>query len=454
MKITALFARAISKSGFEDLPESAVSAAKRRILDTIGVMVPPRTLDEGCERMTRHMLAGGGTGRSSVIGSRRLSIAPVAAFLNGLSVHTLDFDDTYDRVGHHATAQALPAALAVAQDRGATGKDLIAAVAWGQDVGTRLSGCRGPQAVEDARWFPITTFGPLAAAVSAGKVMGLQEEQFVNLFGLAVHRCHGQMSAVTAVDSELRAYRDAFTAQDGVMTATSALIGIKACRDGVEQLFRNYYEDDYDAEFLTAGLGEKFFGEDAAIKAWPCCRLTHGYVDGIRTLVETHGIIPEMVEKIILDARQFAITNLGEPVDEKRRPQKSIQAKFSLHFSAALAAIKEPRISDFLEDELKNPQVLSMADRVETRLNNNCGKLLPTNVEISLKDGRVLHQRCDNILGSTARPISDHDLILKFRDCLGYASDPLAPHQEERLIDMLLNLERVENLSELAALLP
>lgn len=454
MQLTSRVVQALSQSGYDDLPETAVMAAKHRILDTIGVTVPPRSLDDNCVRVTAHMLAEGAAGSASVLGSRRTATPLVAAFLNGFCGHALDFDDTYDEVGHHATAQCLPAALAVAQDRGASGKELITAIAWGQDIGTRLSAARGAAGKEDPQWFPITTFGPFAAAVSAGKVMGLRHDQFVNLFGLALHRCHGQMSAVTARHSEVRAFRDGFVAQDGVMTATTAYLDIQACRDGIEQLYANYYAGDYDPELILSGLGEQFWGEQAAIKPWPCCRATHGYVDGIRALVDRHGIVPDAIDRIMLDARQFTISNLGEPVAEKRRPSKSIQAKFSLHFTAALAAVREPRIADFIGEALVDPQVLALADRVETRLDNDCGKLLPTNVEILLKDGRVLSQRCETILGSATRPLSDDALLAKFRDCLRYAREPLSSRDEERLIDMLLNLEKVSNVAELTGLLP
>jgi 2-methylcitrate dehydratase PrpD len=454
MKLTARVVQVLSQSGYEDLPETAIMAAKHRILDTIGVTVPPRSLDENCVRVTEHMLGDGAAGSASVLGSRRTATPLVAAFLNGFCGHALDFDDTYDEVGHHATAQCLPAALAVAQDRGASGKDLIAAIAWGQDIGTRLSAARGAAAREDPQWFPITTFGPFAAAASAGKVMGLRHDQFVNLFGLALHRCHGQMSAVTARQSEIRAFRDGFVAQDGVMVATTAYLDIQACRDGIEQLYSNYYDDDYDPDVILTGLGEQFWGEQAAIKPWPCCRATHGYVDGIRSLVDEHGITPDAIDGIILDARQFTLSNLGEPVAEKRRPTKSIQAKFSLHFAAALAAVREPKIADFIGDALQDPLVLSLADKVETRLDNNCGKLLPTNVEIRLRDGRVLSRRCDDILGSATRALSDDALLAKFRDCLSYAREPLRSQDEDRLIDMLLNLEKVRNVAELTDLLP
>ncbi len=453
MQLTASVAETIARTGYDQLPLETTAAVKRRILDTIGVTVPPRKLDENCARVTRHMLASAPKGRASVIGSPHRTSASIAAFLNGFCSHTLDFDDTFDEVGHHATAQSLPAALAMAQEVGATGKDLITAVAWGQDIGTRLSAARGCAAREDRQWFPITTFGPMGATVAAGKVIGLNAGQWINLFGLALHRCHGQMSAVTAQESEIRAFRDSFVAQDGVMTAILAGLDMQACRDGLEQLYRNYYDDDYDPAVILDDLGQYFWSERAAIKPWPCCRATHGYIDGIHALVERHALSPDMIDTIILDANPFTITKLGEPAAEKRRPKKSIQAKFSLQFTTGLAAVRTPRIADFIDEALGDPLVLAIADRVETRLDEKCGKLLPTNVEIRLKDGRTFEQPCDEILGSGKRPLSDEALVEKFRDCLSYAENPLSPNGLDRLIDMVFNLEKVENLSELADLI-
>lgn len=455
MTITAIVAASVANTSFDSLPEATRAAAKRSILDTIGIMIPPGQIDETCKRLAARVVADSrGTGPSLLVGMGVKTLPVMAAFLNGCFAHALDYGDTVDSTGHHPSGQSLPAALAVAQARAISGKDFLTAIAVAQDIGTRLSTARGPSARADRIWFAPTLFGPFSATIAAGKVMGLSAEEFINSLGLALHRAHGQLGAVIAPESEIRALRYGLVAQDGVMCAFMAEQGMKAYHDGIKDLYTTYYGGDYDADALVAGLGEIFHGVDASIKPWPCCRASHGYVEAIRMMIEQYAISPEVIDVIFLDANAMTKSALGEPEGEKRRPRNGIQAKASLQFTAAVAVLKEPVISDFLDAALDAPSVLALADRVIVRQNDACGQILPVSVKIRLKDGRSFIQLCTDIVGTPTRPMSEARLLAKFRDCLSYRDRPMVAEDVNRLIDMIENIEKLTNLAELGALLP
>lgn len=152
----------------------------------------------------------------------------------------------------------MPAALAVAQKiGGVSGQEFIAAVVAGGDLGARLSCAPNGKLGKDFHWFPISNFGVFSATASAARILRLSERETINALGLALHRCHGELGAITAPESELRDIRDGFINKEGVICAFMAQQGVKACNDAIERFFQIYYHDDFDADALTKNLGQK-----------------------------------------------------------------------------------------------------------------------------------------------------------------------------------------------------
>ncbi|MDE0062330.1 MAG: MmgE/PrpD family protein, partial [Gammaproteobacteria bacterium] len=233
MQLTETIARSIAATDYDSIPPAVRDKTKLSILDTLGVMVPPSSLDQTCERLAEIVSEESGPGQSTLIGLGKKASAVMAAYLNGSFAHVLDYDDTIDELGHHPSSQTVPAALAVAERMGdASGKELITAVAVGSDLGARLSSSPTGKLGVDHRWFPISNFGVFSATAAAGKMLRLDEAQLVNALGLALHRCHGQLDAIAAPESELRAIRDGFINKEGVLCALLAGSGVKACRNG------------------------------------------------------------------------------------------------------------------------------------------------------------------------------------------------------------------------------
>jgi 2-methylcitrate dehydratase PrpD len=455
MNVTEKLAAAAATVAYENIPEVARLAAKRSIIDTIAVMAPAASNDATCRRLAGAMLPAVVTTEACpVIGTSRRASPLVAAFLNGCFVQALDYADTVDEVGHHPSAQCLPAGLAMAQVSSSSGRDLITAIAVGQDIGTRLSLARGPIARQGRLWFPPTVFGGFSATTTVGKLFGLDTARFVAGFGLALHRAHGPTVPLLDPQSELRALRYGMVAQDGIMCATMARENVQVYRDGISELYKSFFGDDYDAGVVVDCLGERYLGTEASIKAWPCCRASHGHIDSLRGLIDREGIAPDMIKEIILEASPFSYANLAQPEADKRRPEKSIQAKNSLYFAIAVAALKEPAIGDFVDDALSKPDVQAISDLVKIRVGENCGLIVPVMTEVRLKDGRAFRETCVDVTGSPQRPLSEERLANKFRDTMGLVTPEIEPARSDRLLDMLLNIEKLHTLDELSALLP
>ncbi len=316
MELTKALAGNIVKTQYNNLPKEVSEATKRSILDTLGVMLPPTTLEKPCIAIGELVKEAGGKEESTIIGFGGKAPCWMAAFVNGSLAHAMDYDDQTDEPPHHPTAGNFPAALAIAERIGrVSGKDFITAIALGNDLGVRLAAAIGGKVIMNYPWFYITTFGIFTAAAAAGKILGLSEEKMLNALGIALHRVVGINEAVFAPDSDIRAIRDSFTNKGGVLSALMAEKGISACKDAIEKLYKVFFGGEYDPQALTSDLGKRFRGAEASLKFWPCCRATHGYVQAALQITKEHSIKPDQIEEVYLTVSKHGAENLCEPME-------------------------------------------------------------------------------------------------------------------------------------------
>jgi 2-methylcitrate dehydratase PrpD len=451
MELTKALAANIVRTRYDDLPREAKEATKRSILDIIGVMMPPTTLEKGCIALAEMVHEMGGKEESTVMGFGGKVPCWNAALVNGSLTHVLDFDDTTDEPAHHPTAQTFPAALAIAERKGGvSGKEFITAVALGNDLAVRLCSAPRGDLMGDYPWFGITIFGTFSATAAAGKLLGLSEEGMINALGMAIHRTFGISEAIAAPGSDIRAIRDGFTNKEGVLCALMAEKGIRACKNPIEILFKTLYRGEYDPETPILNLGKKFRGTEASLKPWPACRETHGYIQAALEIVNEHDIKPNQIEEVFCVVGKFAGQHVCEPIVAKQNPQLSIDAKFSLFFTLGVALAKRKvEISDFLPDNLKNPKVLELAKRMKYKIDPTFGTLTPAQLDVKTTDGRLFSKFIKTIYGHPENPLSKEDLIAKFKDCARYSKKLLPQGKIEKFIEQILKLEEVKDIREI-----
>jgi 2-methylcitrate dehydratase PrpD len=450
---TQALAKNIVETTYDNLPEETRLATKKSILDILGVMLPPTTLVDSAITVYELMQEAGGKPESTIIGFGGKAPCWVAAFVNGSLTHAIDFDDCVglEKPIMHPTGSSFPAALAAAERRGqVSGKEFITAVALGNDLSVRLGECPKGNVVWDYPFFPITIFGVFASAATAGKIMGLSEKEMINTLGLALNRVSGVTKGLFG--SDLRAIRDGINNREGILCALMAGKGMDACKDAVELLFNIYYKDDINPEFMTVNLGKHFRGTEVGFKPWPSCQGTHSYLQNVLQIVSEHNIIPEQVEEIILEGNTEG-QGLCSPPDIKRKPNSSITAKVALPFVVGVAIVhKSVSIANFLPENLSDSKVLEIANKVKFKLDASLGSY-SSRVEIKTKDGKSYHSKVDILRGSIQNPLSIDELIDKFKDCASYSRRSLSASTVDRLINSILELEKVKNMSEITDLL-
>ena len=446
MDAAIIFSQFIVNTNDQDIPEEVLEISKRAILDCLGVMIAGSTTDKAASEIFNMVKEAGGKEESTILGFGGKVPAWMAAFANGAMMHVLDYEDVHDTAVVHPTESVLPAALAVAEKIGGVGgRKFLTAIILGSDMVIRLG---------LARTKPIAWYGWLfpevrmtfSATASAGKLLNLNEDEMVSALGIAINQAAGSMEATFSPGSVIRQIRGCFGQKAGVLSALMAQRGIKGVTESFEGrggLFNLYYRGEYDRKTLLKDLGKRWHVLDLSFKAFPSCRLTNNYIECTLSIVKENDIKPEDVKSILVSVGDRM---LCEPKQERRRPTQSIDAKFSLPFTVAIAVVKRNVvIDDFLPFNLKDRKVIDIAEKVECVLDPELDvkELSPAKVEIRTKEGKSYSGRVDYPYGHPRNPMKLEDLIEKFKKCVSYSAKPLPVANVNRAIDLLLNLEKV-----------
>ena len=341
------------------IPTAVVEPAKNLILDTLGVALAASTRSIG-KIVVRHVAQNAGaSATATVLGAGIKASAPMAAFANGTLANALDFDE-----GSHLATHILPAALAVAEDRGLSGKAMLDAFILAYEAGARLT-----QAIDSRRrqgggptrrgWWHVGLIGPIAAAMAACRLLGLDPHQTATAIGIATcssggfRRNMGTMAKALHSGNAARAgIEAAMLARDG-LTADTAIIEAPL---GFLQAVA--LPEELDVAAITERLGRPYALEGTLrIKRYPACNPGHPLIDAALRLVNERGIKADAIESVEADLHPFSLLR-GEPADEE-------SAGFSGAFLIAAALIHGSFTLDQLNvDVLRDERVAALMKRI------------------------------------------------------------------------------------------
>lgn len=453
---------------YESLPQALVEKIKQCVLDTLGVSIGASTLAPEARIVFEYVMDLGGKPESSILGFGGKAPAPWAAFVNGSLGHMLDYDDVGE--GGHVSICTVPVAFGMAEKhRDAAGKEVITAIAAGTDIQTRLA-----LSVDIADWtisegwFATQLFGYISGAATAGRILGLDEDQMENALGIGYNQLSGSRQMAVGAATHMRSMQAGFSGQASVTAAELArrgVIGDKEFLEGRYGLFRNYIRTETPRwDELVGELGIRFpLLRTHGTKVWPACAYTRPTNTAVMRMREEHGIKPEDVESIVIVGGTGGTQLLCEPLSSKRRPQVSIDGKYSIPFTTAVMMAKgNVTLRDYTEEGLKDAAVLAVADRVSYRpapdearpgVGASEGAVGSTAVEITTRDGRRYGCRPEGVPGDARNPVGWPLLEQKFRDCLSFSAKPIRASNADRAIDMIRNLESVTRPAEIIEML-
>lgn len=440
----AAFAAATS---FEDLSAADLARATRLVIEAIGCALGAHAIEQG-RMYADYAELQGGRPESTVIGTRTVTSAPMAAWANAGLINTLDFDDT---LFGHPGATVVGPAIAVGEARHVSGRDLLTAVVVGYEVSLRVA---ESIRASTQRWRQVAasssaqTFG---AAAAAAKLLDLDARATARAYGLAASmapvpavRKFGTRDGGRIAWTKNQYCASAIAGVMGAQLAGRGITGPETILDGDTGFWVMAGSDRSDTSVLTAGLGGRWRIHRVAFKPYPCCRFFHAAVDGLAKLVADHNVAPDAIAQIRVSSVSHLQTFLN------RMPQNPFDAEFSLPHALALIAIGvPPGLAWFDPAHLEDPTVLSLMNAVEVVVDERaeddfCAhRPYATTVELVTRDGTRRRVQVVAPLGHPSNPMSEAELDRKFMDLAG----SVVGH--ERAEDLLALLRRLPDLDDI-----
>lgn len=449
------FAHFVANAKYEHLGADAIDGAKKSILDTLGVMFAATGVEPAVRGVVDLVREGGGTPESSILGFGGRAPAVMAAFANGSMAHCLDFDD-HAPEGHHPSSSIVPAVLAVAERKGGvSGRDFITAVAVGQDMFLRMR--RNVESRLD--WHLTTVLGVFSATAAAAHVLRLNEDEVANALGIASMQSCGTLELAYGVGSDLRGLYAAFSTKGAVISALLAQKGVTGTRsvfEGKAGLFNVYFSGKYDRAKMIDGLGKTFAGGSIQYKPWPSCGASHGFIHAAIELMKENKLAASDIQELRVHVGDFQ-NQLCQPLETRRKPTRSADAKFSIPFCVAVAATYgEVKVPNFFGDGMKDPKVLAMAEKVVPVVDASFDwkmKLPKGRLDIVTKDGRTLSRVGDPVPGDEECPMTWEYIEKKFADCASLAANHPSAEKIAKAQHLVRALEDAADATEIVKVL-
>jgi 2-methylcitrate dehydratase PrpD len=396
----------------EDVPAEVQDRAEDLFLDWIGSALAGKGA-RPVESIARFAAAmGSGSGKSEVLIHRTRSTPLFAAMVNAAASHFAEQDDVHNGSVFHPAAVVFPVALAIAQDRGLSGSELLAASIAGYEVGIRVGEFLGRS---HYKIFHTTgTAGTLAAAVTAGRLLKLTPEQMLHALGSAGTQAAGlweflrdaadskQLHTAHAAAAGLTA---AYLAADGFTGASRVLTGTQGMGSGMST--------DHDAARLTQGLGSRWALAETSFKFHASCRHTHPAADALQLLLQRQRLSASDVQSVTAHVHQGAIDVLGPVTD----PKTVHQSKFSMGTVLGLVAVHGRAGLVEFDQHYQDRSVVQFRERVAMELDEEVDRAYPVRwigkVTVRTRDGRLLHERVDEPKGDPGNTLSRADLEQK-----------------------------------------
>jgi len=432
---------------FDDLPPDVIAAARRHMLDSVGVALAASALGAGAPviEMTR---SWAGAREASVIGYDFGAPAPWAALANGTLTHALDFDDTHVESVVHPSAFVVPAAMAVGEEIGASGRDIVTAAVAGYEVATRI-GAAAPGRFHVRGQHTTGLCGTFGAAAVAGRLWGLTPDEIAQAFGIAGSQSSG-LFAYLSDGSETKRLHAGWAAHGGIVAADLArrgFTGPSTIFEGPHGLFDAFLAgEEPDRARLVRGLGTEWETTRIAIKPYPACHFVHAFMDaGIEA-----GVKWADIEEIVCSIAPPAIGIVAEPRAPRLHPATTYQAQFSLPFAVASAIVGgRDALEYFGEDARADRRVLTLAERVHHEPDTTLPfpKTYGGRLRVNTRGGRTIEVEELVNRGHPDRPLSDEELAAKFLKNARMRLETRAARRALTKLQRIDQIDKIENLT-------
>ena len=430
---------------YDTLPEDARHYARRHLLDTVGVMIAGAggaiaTQAEAVIKAVRP------AGKIPVPGRTRRADLLDAAFLGGTAAHGIELDDGYRHGSAHCGCVVIPAALAIAHDRHASGRALIEAIVAGYETNIALARACAPD-LRQRGFHPTSAVGPFGAAMATGKLRGLTKQQFANALGIAASSSAGLFAFVNG-GGDIKRLHAGHASREGMQAALLAEQGVEGppqvieSRDGFMQAFAFGRIDK--ARPIQLPPQTEFGITDCYIKPYACCRHIQPAVEAMFGLLNDEHIKTEDIKEVEVETYKIAAEHAHVPWDDFASAQLSFP--YLMGLAARYRGIK---FEHFDEKTRRDPAFTEFARKLTvsapTEIDQLYPKLRPARVTVTTLQGKFTRQ-ADEAWGSRQVPLDDDGLIAKF---LGLVGPVFGEQRAKDLSERLWTIEKANDVTPL-----
>lgn len=432
---------------YDDLPAKTVHEVKRRVIDSFATTLGAYYSHPAKIVREKAVAVADPKAKATVWGTTHRTVPELAAFANGAMVRYLDYNDTYLSLEPAHPSDNLSAAVAVTQQTGKTGRDLILATVIGYEIQCRLCDAASLRA---GGWDHVT-YGALSTALLAAKLWDLSEDQMEHALGLAGVCNITTRQTRTGQISDWKACAFSNAARNGVFAADLArrgLTGPNEIFEGPKGLMKQL--NIPEVRNVVLGRDGDFMIDKTYIKYWPAEYHSQSAIDACLQL--RPKLAGKKIQSIDIKSFEAAVSIIGsEP--EKLRPTSRETADHSMFYCCAAALVDgDVTLATFDEHRFTDPKLLDLIDRTkiveDPKLNKGYPRGIPNDITISCTDGTKLNKRVDFPRGHAKNPMTDEEVVAKFHRM---AQDVISDNTAAEILDRAWHLDTLKDVTPLFA---
>jgi 2-methylcitrate dehydratase PrpD len=432
--VTERLAEHIASALSRPLPPEVALKGRQHILDTIAAMVSGSRLEAG-EKAIPYAAATAGRAEATVAGSDISTSIVQAALANGMLAHADETDDSHAPSLTHPGCAVVPAALAVAEARGLSGRDLLNAVVAGYDVGPRISMALGGERFFEQHHSSHAVGGLFGAAGAAGALFALSQPQCRSLLGYAVQMASGNACWRRDPDHVEKAFDfGGMPAMNGVLAAQMVAAGFTGVADALEGtpgLF-SAFPQNAQPHLATDGLGATYEIMGTAIKKWCVGSPIQSALDALEFLMKD-GIAADDVDRVVV---AIPLTS-ARVVEDRAMPTVNLRHQLALMLADGTVTFATAHDTERMNDA----RIIALKERIDIDPRTDEDFEIHRRqaiVQVRTQRGAALEKKVRHVRGTPANPMETDEIIAKALDLMAPILGPVAARD---LIHRVMNIE-------------
>ena len=426
-----------------DIPAAVRQHAKLTLLDTLGVILAGSERPE--MRQLRERLAGtAGTGATIYARGWPAQDPRTAALLNGIAGRSIELCEGLRLVSGQAALQVLPGVLAVGEQAGSPGSDILAAFVLGYDVAGRLASGFTPRPLAHQNG----QVSLLAAAAAGARLRGLDAAGVSRAMRIATVLVLTPSYTNAVAGATALNVAGGMSGYAAALAPELALAGFEAQPDTIEEALSQLVGGGFDPDHVADELGTSWQITRNYFRLYACCNPIHPALDCLAAVLAELHPAPDQVARIEIATYRFA------SVMRNPDPPNYFASKYSLpHAAAAMVVRGGAGFAELDDSALADPQIAALRHRVhiaeDPEMSALAPRLRPARVTVILTDGRQATQARDSHRGDFYRPFAESEIRAKFREL---AATVLTPEGAARVEEAVDRCEEWTSLAELTDL--